>query len=323
MSARQGVIAGCALVLALSACSRSAPIPAPDRLAGVASADASQPVVLAGGPPPSSSPEQDQAPAAAQASATATDFVGPPPVPPDSAPASDAAAVAAAAGTVADPAPVAAGDPLEPLNRQLYSVDTSLMRAVAARPRFMSAQEPHARAVAHAAFNLLNNLGEPDVAANDILQHKFGRAAQAAIRFVINSTVGVGGIADVAGHMGIRRRDNDLDHTLASFGAPAGPYLYLPIAGPMSLRAVIGAAAEGYLYPPHWLRLAAGVGAALRGANYAKLAQVVVARSQSMPDPASRDGYIKARRAYLEARTEEAPPLRRSTEVASAGASRD
>ncbi len=320
MYARQGVIAGCALVLALSACSRSAPIPAPDRHADAAPADASQPVVLAGGPPASSSPEPDAAPApaVAQVSATATDFANPPPVQPDSAPASNAAG----AGTVADPAPVAVRDPLEPLNRRLYSVDASLMRAVAARPRFMNGQEPRARAVAHAAFNMLNNLDEPGVAANDILQHRFGRAAQAAIRFVINSTAGMGGLADVAGHIGIKRRDNDLDHTLASFGAPAGPYLFLPIAGPMSLRAVIGAAAEGYLYPPHWLRLAAGVGAALRGANYAKLAQLVVARSQTVPDAAGQDGYIKARRAYLEARTEDKTP-RRSTEVASAGASRD
>ncbi len=205
---------------------------------------------------------------------------------------------------VADGAPAPrVSDPLERVNRRLYAVDVMVGKAVARRPQILRQAPAHAQPMLSAVRNVLRNLDEPSVAANDLLQGKLGRALKSAARFVINSTLGVAGVSDAAERMGIERRDNDLDRTLARYGAPAGPYLYLPVAGPTTLRAAIGAAAEGYLYPPHWLHLAAGIGAALRGAGYAKLAQSALIRADAAPHTGQgRDGYQNTRRAYFEAR---------------------
>jgi phospholipid-binding lipoprotein MlaA len=304
MSLRKGAILGCALLLALAACSRRLPSPAPDSEAeapAIAEA-AAPPVELAGGPPAS-----DATPAASSAE---PDAPIPPTPAPDGGPAPTADATAVPGRSPDGPAPPLAGgpaearpdDPLEPMNRRFYVVDRTVGQAIIRRVRILDAAPPHSHAALEAARNLLNNLDEPTTAANDLLQRKFGRALKSAVRFVINSTVGLAGIRDVASRMGLKRRPNTLDRTLASYGAPAGPYLYLPIAGPTTLRAAVGALAQSYFYPPNWLHLAAGVDLALRGAGYAKLANSALSRAKTLPpvEP-GHDGYVRTRKAYLSA----------------------
>jgi len=313
MTAGKRAFLGCALILALAACSRRLPAPAP-----VAEADppaaaeaAAQPVELAGGP------ASDLQPAAFPEDL--------PPAPDQSAPPpAEAAPVLASLEArprtrprLDGPAPPLAGgpderppsDPLEPVNRRLYVVDRAMGKAMVQPVRILRREPPHAHAALKAARNVLDNLDEPSVAANDLLQRKVGRAFTSVVRFVINSTLGVAGIRDVASRMGFKRRDNNMDRTLAAYGAPAGPYLFLPIAGPTTLRAAVGAVGEGYLYPPHWLHVAEGIGAALRGAGYAKLAQKALNRAdQSTPAGGGADGYVKTRRAYLQAQARPIEP---------------
>ncbi|HEX4098123.1 MAG TPA: MlaA family lipoprotein, partial [Caulobacteraceae bacterium] len=262
MSTRTGAIVGCALLIGLAACSRRPPAPAPATLAETSSsAEAAQPVELAGGPPA-------DAPAASDAAAADPDQPITPPAPASAPQTSPAASQAAF-----EPDSGRRSDPLEPVNRRLYALDSTLTRAIHKAPRLAPRSEPHVRAAAKAARNVLANLDEPSVAANDLLQHRFAKALASAVRFVINSTIGVAGVTDIASRLGVHHHDNDADRTLAKYGAPTGPYLYVPIAGPTTLRALIGQTAEGYLYPPHWLRLAAAIGAALKGAGYAKMAR--------------------------------------------------
>ena len=299
MSARILVLAGCVLLLATTACSRRLPTPSPDSLAETpaSSQDAAQPVELAGGPPgeAASGVEASAAPASDQPDQPA------PPASEAAAPADDARQAVAAAPERARP-----HDPLEPVNRSLYAVDRALGTVIAHRPRLTPANDPRARAVTGAARNVLRNLDEPSITANNLLQFKIARALKSAVRFVVNSTVGVAGVSDVASRLGLKRRDNNLDRTLAKYGAPAGPYLYLPVIGPTTLRAAIGTAAEGYLYPPHWLRLAAGLSSALRGAGYARLAQRAVDHADARQlAERNRDGYAATRKVYLEARAAE------------------
>ena len=302
MSAKLGAIAGGVMLLMLAACSRAPPAQGPVGQASESfSETGAEAVVLAGAPPASSMPATETYETTAQ------------PV--------EALAPRAEPATAA-PSP---SDPLEPVNRQIYAVDRVVGRAIQKRPKLPSMAEPRAQAAAHAVRNALHNLDEPGIAANDLLQRKLARAGRTAVRFLINSTIGVAGLVDVAKRLGIRRHENDLDRTLASYGAPAGPYLYLPVAGPATLRAVVAAAAEGYLYPPHWFHLAAGVGAALKGAGYAKLADKVVRRADGAPGetPGPDDAYAHTRNAYYASKVapSSARPItgggKRRTELAS------
>ncbi len=279
MSARLGAIAGGLLLLALAGCSRPPPAQGPVSAASESSSEAGgEAVVLAGGPPASSTPAADPAPT----------------IQPSNTP--DAAAEPVAAS-------LSPSDPLEPVNRRIYAVDRAVSRAIQNRAKLPPMTEPRTRAAAHAVRNALRNLDEPGIAANDLLQRKIVSAGRTAVRFLINSTIGVAGLVDVAKRFGLRRHDNSLDRTLASYGAPTGPYLYLPVAGPATLRAVVATAAEGYLYPPHWLHLAAGVSAALKGAGYAKLADQAVQHVDGPGDKAKADAYARTRSAYFAARS--------------------
>jgi ABC-type transporter lipoprotein component MlaA len=315
MPARKGAILGCALLLTLAACGRRLPTPwveTRDEPPG----QAAQPVELAGGPEdlPASGTPPSEAPAsqgAAPESLSETPDQPPEPPPPESAPAL-APAAAEPEPRLRDSAPPLAGgprqaranDPLEPMNLRLYEVDRKLDRAISRHVHPPRHAPPHARVALRAARNVLDNLDEPGFAANDLLQLKFARALKAAARFLVNSTIGIVGISDVASRLGITRRPTDLDRTLASYGAPAGPYLYVPLAGPTTLRAVLGAAAEGYLYPPHWLHLAVRIADAVRGAGYAKMAQSALDRPPGAPAAgAGRAGYLKTRGAFYQART--------------------
>jgi ABC-type transporter lipoprotein component MlaA len=322
MSTRTGAIVGCVLLIGLAACSRRLPAPAPAALAETSSSpEAAQPVELAGGPPAEVADAPSEAPGADQPMA---------PPPPASAPQTSPAADDAAASQAAfAPDPARRSDPLEPVNRRLYALDSTLTRAIHKAPRLAPRSEPHVRAAAKAARNVLANLDEPSVAANDLLQHRFAKALASAVRFVINSTTGVAGVADIASRLGVHHHDNNADRTLAKYGAPSGPYLYVPIAGPTTLRAVIGQTAEGYLYPPHWLRLAAAIGAALKGAGYAKMARGALDHTDNPSTSApGRDGYQKTRKAFFEARAGDPgytglAPSRRTTTLAAAAATPD
>ncbi len=104
--------------------------------------------------------------------------------------------------------------------------------------------------------DFLNNLREPLVFANDTLQGQFERAGKTVGRFVINSTIGIGGLVDVAGRWGIPFHEEDLGLTLGAWGIPEGPYIVVPILGPSTPRDLGGQVAEGFGDP--WNLLVTG-----------------------------------------------------------------
>ena len=134
-------------------------------------------------------------------------------------------------------------DPLEALNRKTlvfnYVVDT-----VAIKPL----SRVYVRIVPGFARkrirNALNNLREPRTVLNQCLQGKFDLAAQDAARFIVNSTVGVAGLFDVAAASGLERHYEDFGQTLGRWGVGQGAYLVLPVFGPSSLRDGVGRAAD-------------------------------------------------------------------------------
>ncbi len=142
-------------------------------------------------------------------------------------------------------------DPLELLNRFVFSfnlaLDTVIFRPVAASYRFLLPVE-----VRDSVRNALRNLNTPVVLANDLLQGELDRAETTLIRFVVNSTVGLLGLFDVAADWGYPYHDEDFGQTLAVHGVGEGFYLVLPIFGPSNPRDGIGILVDTYLDPLYY-----------------------------------------------------------------------
>jgi len=127
-------------------------------------------------------------------------------------------------------------DPFEDLNRLSFefneSIDANILKPIAQSysksPRFLK----------KGVTNFFDNLEEVDTTVNQLLQGKIGYAANDLTRFIINSTIGLGGIFDVATPLGLKRHEEDFSQTLALWGVPSGPYIMLPLLGPSSVRDV-------------------------------------------------------------------------------------
>lgn len=146
------------------------------------------------------------------------------------------------AGAEEGPAPLpefVVDDPLEPFNRAIYrfnyEVDTYLLLPIVRGYRFL-VPGPVRRGIS----NFFANLGEIGTAGNALLQARPEVASRAAIRFLVNSSVGLLGFLDVAGAMGVARQPEDFGQTLGRWRVPAGPYLVLPLLGPSSVRDATG-----------------------------------------------------------------------------------
>ena len=139
-------------------------------------------------------------------------------------------------------------DPAEPTNRFFYKVNDTLdTYALAPVARGYRAVVPGA--VRRPVHNVLANLSSPIVFANDVLQAKPRRAGDTMMRFLINSTAGIGGLFDVAADLGYAQHDSDFGETLALWGVGEGPFLFLPVLGPSNPRDAGGFAGNILLDP--------------------------------------------------------------------------
>lgn len=144
-------------------------------------------------------------------------------------------------------------DPWESFNRGIYAFNQGLDRAII-RPVSMAYKRITPSPIRAIIRNFLSNLSEPKVIANDILQMRPTRAVEATGRFVINSVVGIGGIIDVATELDIPAQDNGFTITLGRYGVPQGPYFYIPVGGPATIRSLVGTVADGFLDPLYFIR---------------------------------------------------------------------
>ncbi len=144
-------------------------------------------------------------------------------------------------------------DPLEPVNRGIFWVNDKLyfylLKPVARGWRLVP--EP-----ARTSFdNVFSNLATPVRLANSLLQFKFKAAGIELCRFFTNSTVGLGGLFDIASENNLPKSDEDLGQTFGHYGLGSGPYLILPILGPSNLRDGVGRIGDSFLDPlPYSLR---------------------------------------------------------------------
>lgn len=144
-----------------------------------------------------------------------------------------------------------ANDPLEPMNRQIFSFNEGADKYVI-RPLAEGYVYIVPSGGRRSVRNFLNNLRSPVVLANDILQGEMERAGTTIGRAVFNTTIGIGGLFDVATPMGMPYHDEDFGQTLAVWGVGEGPYLVLPILGPSNPRDTVGLVADGFMDPLNW-----------------------------------------------------------------------
>ncbi len=130
-------------------------------------------------------------------------------------------------------------DPLEPLNRKIYKFNTTIDKAVV-KPvaQGYSTYMPSIGKIM--VSNFFSNLNDVVVTSNDLLQFKLVQAASDGMRFLVNSTVGVFGLIDVASMGSLKKHNEDFGQTLGKWGVGSGSYIVLPILGPSSVRDGIG-----------------------------------------------------------------------------------
>ena len=131
-------------------------------------------------------------------------------------------------------------DSLEPFNRRMYAFNTQIdKKIVYPASRIYAAVVP--KPIRKGISNFYNNFSEIPTFVNSVLQLKPGKAVNALGRFVVNSTVGVLGVADVAKNMGMKRDPETMGDTLGHYGVKTGSFLVLPVLGPSDLRDAVGA----------------------------------------------------------------------------------
>lgn len=130
-------------------------------------------------------------------------------------------------------------DPFEGANRVMFDINQAVDQ-VLLRPVAVVYKEVLPDFAQDGVRNFMNNLNSPVIFANDLLQGETDRAGVTLLRFGINSTVGVGGLIDVAKEFDLPYHDEDFGQTLGTWGAGEGPYLYMLVMGPSNVRDLTG-----------------------------------------------------------------------------------
>jgi phospholipid-binding lipoprotein MlaA len=188
-------------------------------------------------------------------------------------------------------------DPFEKTNRVIYNFNNGLDRFVL-KPAADGYVKFIPRFIRTGLGNAFDNLEYFNVVLNDFLQGKQGQGWRDFARMAVNSTVGVGGIFDVATGWNLPAHDNSFGNTLGKWGAKAGPYLVLPLFGPSSERDVGNFGTELVTNPVFWLFPPYSVTIPLGATD------VIDLRSRNdfifrFRDQAAIDPYIFTREAYL------------------------
>lgn len=198
-------------------------------------------------------------------------------------------------------------DPLEPWNRSMMQIDQGL-DTVFFNPVIGVYQAVVPEQGRQGVTNAIRNFRTPITLANDIFQGEGDRATTTFSRFLINSTIGLFGLFDVAGRWGLPYHSEDLGQTLAVWGVGEGPYLYFPILGPSGGRDITGYAVDnmgidamswvGRADNPFWWQIAYFGGLAVDAKSNAKPTLEELKAS-------SVDYYAALRSAYRQNRAKE------------------
>lgn len=195
-------------------------------------------------------------------------------------------------------------DPLEPLNRTVYGVNY-VADHVFLRPIAYAYRDGMPEPVQDGVRNALRNLKSPVIMVNEALQGKWDLAQTTLVRFLVNSTIGIVGLFDVAEGMGYPYHDEDFGQTLAVHGVGSGPYLVLPLIGPSNPRDTVGLAIDWLMDP---FRLAAAAQNWDDAFMYTRTGASIIDSRVALLDPideierSSLDTYVALRSMYRQRR---------------------
>ncbi len=157
-----------------------------------------------------------------------------------------------------------AADPFEGTNRKIHTLNKGADDYVLGPlSRYYGRLVP--KLIHEGLSNFFRNLSGPGVLINNFLQGKIDEGGSDIARFVFNSTIGIGGLVDVANAMGLVEHREDFGQTLAIWGLPQGPYLLLPLLGPTTLRNLSDIPFSIYTNPLSWSGISTPGYAAVRG----------------------------------------------------------
>jgi phospholipid-binding lipoprotein MlaA len=270
--------------------------PAPIPMAPASSPPESEPAAVPATPPPAQPAPAQPVPAPPPALPSST------PPASDHQPASGEIVVTAREKTPSDP--------LAEVNAKSYAVVQAVDKVVVG-PISMGYKDVMPKPLRLGLRNFLRNLEEPVTALNYVLQLKPARAVKSVGRFAVNSTVGVGGLIDVAKGkpFNLPYTPNGFANTLACYGVGPGPYFFLPLAGPITLRDLIGVGLDRAIMP-------AVIGKPLDQPYYAIPANIIdslndrididdqlkqIRAESSDPYVATRELYLRQRKAEIAA----------------------
>lgn len=220
-----------------------------------------------------------------------------------------------ATDTIALAAYEEANDPLEPFNRAMFKVDQGLDQ-VLVRPVIKVYRVVVPRQGRKGIDNFVNNVRSPITFINDVLQGEFNRAGTTLGRLVVNTTMGFFGFFDVGTPLGLAYHSEDFGQTLAVWGVGNGPFVYVPLFGPSTVRDGLGFGVDAFATDPlAWYSRGDG---AMGWVTWANFGASYITLKDSIMDPldelkkSSLDYYAALRSSYRQIRASEirngAPP---------------
>jgi len=205
-------------------------------------------------------------------------------------------------------------DPMETPNRFVFSINRTV-DMIALRPLAVLYRDWMPERGQKGVRNVLDNLGEPVTAINEVVQGSPGRAATTIGRFLVNSTIGIAGIFDVASSMGMPKTKEDMGKTIGYYAGPGvepengGFYIVLPVIGPSNARDGVGLAIDASMDPFSIVTFSINrnVGWIASGARYG--AQAIDTRSRTLfalddLEKNSVDYYAALKSAYTQQRAD-------------------
>nr|HIL76579.1 VacJ family lipoprotein [Rhodospirillales bacterium] len=185
-------------------------------------------------------------------------------------------------------------DPYEELNRDIFVFNTQVDKYFA-KPISKGYLWVTPQFVRTGVANFFSNLNDINVILNDVMQGKIEQSGEDTSRFLVNTTVGLAGLFDVASELGLGKHDEDFAQTLAVWGVPQGPYLVFPVLGPMTSRGVPGTIFDTAANPATYVGVPV------------QLLQMLNARANAegalqFIDEAALDPYIFTRESFLQHR---------------------
>jgi phospholipid-binding lipoprotein MlaA len=188
-------------------------------------------------------------------------------------------------------------DPYQSFNRKMFSFNNQVNRYVI-KPVSDTYNKVLPYPVRKGIANVFINVGSVSVITNDMLQNNWQYAWQDTARFVLNSTLGLLGLFDVASDVGLPARTQSFGLTLAKWGVTYSPYLVLPVLGPSTVRGTVAMAPEYFMTPITYINPPAARNS-VEGLYFVQIATGLLPKQQLIGSMAL-DPYIALRNAYLQ-----------------------